>query len=77
MGVILDDLWDHEGYGARRLAAGTHTGMWSVGLGDGRLTGAARVPRGVEGCSVRGVRRGGRRKPGRQGWRVVLSWRFR
>ncbi len=30
MGVILDDLWDHEGYGARRLADGTHTGMWSV-----------------------------------------------
>ncbi len=22
--------WDHEGYGARRLADGTHTGMWSV-----------------------------------------------
>ena len=30
MGVILDDLWDHEGYGARRLADGTHTGMWPV-----------------------------------------------
>ena len=30
MGVILDDLWDHEGYGARRLADGTHTGMWSL-----------------------------------------------
>lgn len=22
MGMILDDLWDHEGYGARRLADG-------------------------------------------------------
>ena len=31
MGVILDDLWDHEGYGARRLADGAHTGMWSLG----------------------------------------------
>ncbi len=30
MGVILDDLWEYEGYGARRLADGTHTGMWSV-----------------------------------------------
>ena len=30
MGVILDDLWDHEGYGARRLADGTETGMWSL-----------------------------------------------
>jgi len=30
MGVILDDLWDHEGYGARRPADGTNTRMWSV-----------------------------------------------
>jgi hypothetical protein len=25
MGVILDDLWEHEGYGARRLPDGTLT----------------------------------------------------
>ena len=30
MGVILDDLWGHEGYGARRLADGTRTGMWAL-----------------------------------------------
>ena len=30
MGVILDDLWDYEGYSARRLADGTHTGAWSL-----------------------------------------------
>jgi hypothetical protein len=29
MGVVLDDLYDHEGYGARRLADGTLTGTWS------------------------------------------------
>jgi hypothetical protein len=29
MGVVLDDLYDHEGYGARRLADGTLTGSWS------------------------------------------------
>ncbi len=30
MGVILDDLYDHEGYGARRLPDGTLTGAWSA-----------------------------------------------
>lgn len=29
MGVVLDDLNDHEGYGARRLVDGTLTGTWS------------------------------------------------
>jgi hypothetical protein len=31
MGAILDDLWDHEGYGARRLPDGTLTATWSEG----------------------------------------------
>ena len=30
MGVILDDRWEHEGYGARRLPDGTLTGTWSA-----------------------------------------------
>jgi hypothetical protein len=30
MGAILDDLWDHEGYGARRLPDGTLTATWSA-----------------------------------------------
>jgi len=30
VGVILDDLCDHEGYGARRLPDGTVTGIWSA-----------------------------------------------
>lgn len=29
MGTFLDDLWDHEGYGARRLPDGTLTATWS------------------------------------------------
>ena len=29
MGVVIEDLWDHEGYGARRLPDGTLTGTWS------------------------------------------------
>ncbi len=28
--MILDDLYDHEGYGARRLPDGTVTGTWSA-----------------------------------------------
>ncbi len=30
MGTIIEDLYDHEGYGARRLADGTLTGVWST-----------------------------------------------
>jgi hypothetical protein len=30
MGAILDDLWDHEGYGVRRLPDGTLTATWSA-----------------------------------------------
>ncbi len=30
MGAILDDLWEHEGYGARRLPEGTLTATWSA-----------------------------------------------
>jgi hypothetical protein len=29
MGVIIEDLWDHEGYGARRIPDGTLTGTWT------------------------------------------------
>jgi hypothetical protein len=29
MGRFLEDLWDHEGYGARRLPDGTLTGTWT------------------------------------------------
>ena len=29
MGVIIEDLWDHEGYAARRLPDGTLTGTWT------------------------------------------------
>jgi hypothetical protein len=29
MGLILDDLYDHEGYAARRLPDGTLTGTWT------------------------------------------------
>jgi hypothetical protein len=29
MGVVIEDLWDHEGYGARRLPDGTLTGTWT------------------------------------------------
>jgi hypothetical protein len=30
MGAILDDLWNHEGYGARHLPDGTLTATWST-----------------------------------------------
>ena len=30
MGVILDDLWHHEGYGARRSRTGRSLGTWSA-----------------------------------------------
>jgi hypothetical protein len=30
MGRFIEDLWDHEGYGARRLPDGTLTGTWTV-----------------------------------------------
>ncbi len=30
MGTIIEDLYDHEGYGARRLPDGTLTGVWSA-----------------------------------------------
>ena len=29
MGAVLDDLYDHEGFGARRLPDGTLTDMWT------------------------------------------------
>jgi hypothetical protein len=29
MGVVIEGLWDHEGYGARRLPDGTLTGTWT------------------------------------------------
>jgi hypothetical protein len=29
MGVVIEDLWDHEGYAARRLPNGTLTGTWT------------------------------------------------
>ena len=29
MGSFLEDLWDHEGYAARRLPDGTVTGTWT------------------------------------------------
>jgi hypothetical protein len=29
MGVLLEDLYDHEGYAARRLPDGTLTGTWT------------------------------------------------
>jgi hypothetical protein len=29
MGVIIEDLWDHEGYATRRLPDGTLTGTWT------------------------------------------------
>jgi hypothetical protein len=29
MGVVIEDLWDHEGYAARRLPDGTLTGTWT------------------------------------------------
>lgn len=30
MGTLIDDLYDHEGYGARRLPDGTLTATWSA-----------------------------------------------
>ncbi len=30
MGAIVEDLYDHEGYGARQLPDGTLTGVWSA-----------------------------------------------
>lgn len=30
MGTIIEDLYDHEGYGARRLPDGTLTSTWSA-----------------------------------------------
>jgi hypothetical protein len=29
MGVVIEGLWDHEGYAARRLPDGTLTGIWT------------------------------------------------
>jgi hypothetical protein len=29
MGVIIEDLWDHEGYAARKLPDGTLTSVWT------------------------------------------------
>jgi hypothetical protein len=29
MGVVIEDLWDHEGYAARRLPDGTLTSIWT------------------------------------------------
>jgi hypothetical protein len=29
MGVVIEDLWDHEGYAARRLPDSTLTGTWT------------------------------------------------
>jgi hypothetical protein len=29
MGVVIEGLWDHEGYAARRLLDGTLTGTWT------------------------------------------------
>jgi hypothetical protein len=29
MGVVIEDLWDHEGYAARRLPDGTLTSTWT------------------------------------------------
>jgi hypothetical protein len=29
MGVVIEDLWDHEGYAARRLPDGTLTSTWA------------------------------------------------
>jgi hypothetical protein len=29
VGVVIEDLWDHEGYGARRLPDGSLTGTWT------------------------------------------------
>ena len=34
MGTILDDLYNHEGYGARRLPDGTLTATWSAAAFD-------------------------------------------
>jgi hypothetical protein len=34
MGVVIEDLWDHEGYAARRLPDGTLTGTWSYATGE-------------------------------------------
>jgi hypothetical protein len=30
MGVVIEGLWDHEGYAARRLPDGTLTGTWTA-----------------------------------------------
>jgi hypothetical protein len=30
MGRFLEDLWDHEGYGARPLPDGTRSGTWTA-----------------------------------------------
>jgi hypothetical protein len=30
MGSFIEDLWDHEGYGARRLPDGSLTGTWTA-----------------------------------------------
>ena len=30
MGMIIEDLYDHEGFGARRLPDGSGTGIWSA-----------------------------------------------
>ena len=34
MGVILDDLYDHEGWPGRRLPDGTLTGTWTAATAD-------------------------------------------
>ncbi|MGH9226322.1 MAG: hypothetical protein ACRD2W_21605 [Acidimicrobiales bacterium] len=34
MGAVLDDLYDHEGFGARRLPDGTLTATWTATTAD-------------------------------------------
>jgi hypothetical protein len=34
MGTFLEDLWDHEGYAARRLPDGTLTGTWTAATAE-------------------------------------------
>jgi hypothetical protein len=50
MGVILEDLDDHEGYAARRLPDGTLTGTWTA------ATAAFTAYLAACGCGWRGTR---------------------
>jgi hypothetical protein len=34
MGLLIEDLWDHEGYAARRLPDGTLTGTWTAATNE-------------------------------------------